>query len=101
MKTMPRPVLGLMRFVVFVMLAVVGWWEDRYAHQGDHRMAALNAGLWQAEQALRQVRVGDFKYVPQPLPPRPMSLPAPQQMRLTDDVRNQLKRAATTLRSVD
>ena len=94
MRTMPSLLVWLMRIAVGAMLTIVRCWEDRHAEQGDHRMTALNSGLWQADQSLRQIAVGDFTFVPPPPPPRPIREMVPQRMKLAD-------REARELRAVD
>jgi len=64
MKTMPRPLLYALHITVSAMLAVIRRWEDKHAkhaNHADYRMTDLNAGLWQAEQRLREIRTGHFE----------------------------------------
>ena len=61
MKTMPRPVLRILRLTVRSLLTVVQWWEDRHGDHTDYRMRELNTGLWQASQSLKAIAEGDFQ----------------------------------------
>lgn len=61
MKTMPRPVLRVLRSTVEASLTTVQWWEDRHADQVDYRMSDLISGLWQASQSLKAIIEGEFQ----------------------------------------
>jgi hypothetical protein len=74
MKTLPSPLVGVMRAVLWSMLAIVRWWEDRNANRLDYRMTELNAGLWRASQSLKALAEGEFKPPPRPARVRPVPL---------------------------
>lgn len=58
MKTMPRPVLRMMRWAVAVMLTTIRWWQDRHEDASDYRLRESYAHLWDASQSLRGIAEG-------------------------------------------
>lgn len=60
MKTMPTIMLRVMRLLVEAMLTRISKWEDQHADDRDYRMRALNGGLYQASQSMREILDGEY-----------------------------------------
>lgn len=57
---MPHIKLKVMRFLVERMMTWISDWEDQHADDRDYRMRALNGGLFQSSQSLREILDGEY-----------------------------------------
>lgn len=90
MKTMPRPVLRVLRSVVTSVLTIVQWWEDRNADHTDYRMRELNTGLWQAALSLKAILEGDFQPMLRQTSLRSLPETMPKRARVSDRYEREL-----------